>query len=259
VARVRPPIWTGEVPEPIAVPVEIVADEEFRARYGPGWAARADLRVERASALLRAAGLRLDVRWHGAWRSSAEAADLSALLDDLAGAPRRDPRAIRVAFTGQVGPDLDDPLQDVGRAYLPGRDLVVADQPPVPGQSTRWDEAEEATILAHEVLHALGAPHLDAGHYVMSSPKSGTSHALAASTRALARSAAEARFATRDDVAAATLLGEAAAAWIEDRDTQVAYVGGNLSLGPGVPDPERIPHLRTSALVSLALAAGLDP
>lgn len=230
VGPVAEPTWVRVEPT-IAVPVVVMADEEYRAFYGPAWKAVADLRVRRASALLAQAGLRLEVVDHLDWASDDDAGGLSDLLDDLAATPRVHPQAFRVGFTQQteLASAWDATVEDVGRAFRPGRDVVVADQAQVPGHATAWDEAEEAAAIAHEILHGLGVPHLEDEHFVMSQRKSSTVHRMAPGTRALARAAASARYDAGDPLGAVASLGAVAEAWLIDREAQLQYVTGNLA------------------------------
>ena len=66
------------------------------------------------------------------------------LLDDLAAQPRPQLHTLRVGFTQQtsLSQTWDETLEDVGRAYRPGEDVVVADQAMAPGHARAWDEAE---------------------------------------------------------------------------------------------------------------------
>jgi hypothetical protein len=252
---VMAPTWYRVEPS-LEVPVVLVADEEYRTFYGPRWKGATDLRVRRASAMLSQAGIRLEVVGHGEWTSPDELHGLSDLLDALAETPRMRPDAIRIAFTQQT--DLatvaHQEVEDVGRAYQPGKDVLVADQAMVPDHAPAWDEAEEATAVAHEVLHALGVTHLDVEHFVMSPTKASTVHRLAPSTRALAQTAAQARYATNDPLRAVAALGSAAEAWLAEPESQIDYITGNLAAGPGVPPPGGVAPGSLSALTNAAIA-----
>jgi len=252
---VMAPTWFRSEPY-LRVPVELAADEEYRAFYGPRWKAVADLRVHRASALLHQAGIELDVVVHRDWTSPDDLGGLSDLLDALAATPRERPDAIRIAFTQQT--DLatvpDREVEDVGRAYRPGNDVVVADQAMVPDHPGAWDEAEEGSAIAHEVLHALGVTHLEADYFVMSPTKASTVYRLAPSTRGLAQTAVRARYATGDPLDAVAALGAAAEAWLADTESQIDYIMGNLAAGPGVPPPGWVAPGSLSALTNAAIA-----
>jgi len=257
-SAIRPvdaPTWKA-TPDLLAIPVVVAGDDEYRHFYGAAWKAEADLRVERASALLAQAGLRLDIVGHDDWISPGGAQGLSALLDSLATAPSVHANAIRIGFTQQTGlADADTAqVEDVGRAYRPGRDVVVADQAAVPGHSLSWDLAEEGTAVAHEVLHALGIPHTDLPHVLMSRRKTTTVHDLAPGTRALAEAAAEARWGDKDTWTSASSLASTAEAWLQVPDERIEYVAGNLLAGPGVPEPTEMPPAHLSALTNAALA-----
>lgn len=243
---VPPPTWR-DTPDLLAIPVVVVGDDEYRHFYGADWEAEADLRIERASALLAQAGLRLDIVGHETWTSPASAVGLSALLDSLASLPSTHPTAVRIGFTQQT--DLADAasaqVEDVGRAYRPGRDVVVADQAAIPDHSLSWDVAEEGTAVAHEVLHALGIPHNAHPYVLMSRRKVSTVFTMAPGTRALAKAAAEARWGSKDRWTSASSLASTAEAWLQVPEQRVEYVAGNLLAGPdasasGGADP---PHL----------------
>ncbi|MBW1878169.1 MAG: hypothetical protein JRJ84_07395 [Deltaproteobacteria bacterium] len=252
---VMAPIWYREDPF-LDVPVELVADEEYRSFYGSRWKEVADLRLRRASVMLRQAGIQLEVVGHHSWTSPDDLHGLSDLLDALAATPRERPDSIRIAFTQQT--DLatvpDREVEDVGRAYRPGSDVLVADQAMVPDHAPAWDEAEEASAITHEVLHALGVTHLEAEYFVMSPTKASTVHRLAPSTRALAQTAAHARYATSDPVHAVAALGAAAEAWLAEPESQIDYIMGNLAAGPGVPPPGWVAPGSLSALTNAAIA-----
>ena len=114
-----PPLWHA-IRTRVKVPVTIAADEEYRAFYGAKWKEVADLRVERASALLAQAGIELDVVDHEGWQSPDDQLGLSELLDTVAALPRRHPGAIRVAFTQQtnLATNQGASIEDVGRVVL---------------------------------------------------------------------------------------------------------------------------------------------
>ena len=63
------PVWTAE-PDWLRIPVVLAADEEYRNFYGDErWPAIAGRVVDRANAILRPAGLRLQVQGHQDWSS----------------------------------------------------------------------------------------------------------------------------------------------------------------------------------------------
>ena len=258
VQPVTAPVWTITADELVHIPLVITADDEYRSFYGPSWKTHIERRVARANGLLRRAGLALSIEATQEWDSPDHLTDLSALLDDLALLERPIERGIRVGLTQQT--DLatrwNRTSEDVGRAFVPGRDMVIADQALAPGHDPVWDEVEEATALAHEALHSLGVPHLEADGFLMSARKTGTVHTLHPSTIALASSAAEARFRHWDALVAAVDLGDAARDHIGgDPGLQRDYITTNLEYGPGVPGaPERSAR-RLSAMVNVAIAA----
>lgn len=247
-AAVEPPAWRAEDAR-IVAPVVIVADEEYRARHGAAWPEVAARRVRRASALLAPAGITLEVVGADDW-TSPDDAGLGALLADVARDPLAEPRALRIAFTGQPDAAWDAAGVDLGRAYCPGRDVLVVDRAAVPHQAQAWDEAREAAAAAHEVLHAFGVPH-DTDGGLMAAEEAWAGHAMDARSRALARVAAQARWSHWDPVAAAEALALAAGEHLDDPADQIAYIVGNLADGIGAPDPD---DASLSALTARALA-----
>lgn len=246
----------GEMRGTVAIPVVIAADEEYRAYYGAEWQQTVAHRVDRANALLTDAGIRLDIVGRTLWTSDVEGTNLSDLLDNLAESTRTaHPDAIVVGFTQQTPLSLDANavVEDVGRAYNPGRFVVVADQAMVPGHDPAWDIADEGTTVAHELLHALGVPHVDEPHLLMSAQKVATVHRMSDATRRLAIAAAQARHAHWDPTAALTALGEAAEVGIADPDLQLDYVISNLHMGMGVPAPGTFDPRRLTALTNAAI------
>ncbi len=249
------PVWRAE-PDLIRIPVVIAGDDEYRAFYGEvGWRRVARRAVARANALLADAGLALDVVGHEAWDSPDTLSDLSDLLEAMHLRPIDHPTALRVGFTGQtrLAVEWQGEMEDVGRAYLPGRDVIIADQAATPGHDPAWDTAEEGVAVAHEVLHALGLPHLDEPDRLMSAVKRGMVHALTPATRDLARTAASGRFAHWDTLAAATALSQAAEAHLTDPELQFDYISDNLAYGPGVPEPGTLRPDQLSALTNVAV------
>lgn len=253
---VRPPVWRTETADPVVLDVELVADEEYRAYYGAAWPRIAGARVERASRILKQAGVALRVTTSGAWTSPAGTTDLTDLLTSMARTERQTDAVLRLGFTQQTGLASSwSETEDVGRAYVPGRDVVVADQAAPPGHLAAWDEVEEAIAIAHEVLHALGVPHLDDPYFLMSAEKGSVVHVLAPSTRELARAAAQARAAHWDARAALAGLASAAERHLADEpELQLDYITDNLAEGPGVPRAGSVSPEHMSALGNTALA-----
>ncbi|TVQ91886.1 MAG: hypothetical protein EA397_08275 [Deltaproteobacteria bacterium] len=252
---VQAPVWTEE-PDVITVPVILAADEEYRSFYGSSrWQGTAGRAVDRANALLRAAGLRLEVIEHQRWTSPDELTDLSDLLRDLHAQPRSHGNALRVGFTGQTRLEAtwESHMEDVGRAYTPGRDLLVADQASPPGHDPAWDVAEEGVAVAHEVLHALGLPHVAEDDALMSATKRGTVHRISKPSADLAKTAASARFNHWDTLAALASLSAAAEQHLDDLDLQLDYISENLAFGPGVPRPGALQPRQLSALTNVAI------
>ena len=254
IRHVSPPIWHTERPDPVRVPVLLAADDEYRAN-DPDWKANTYQRMARASALLGQAGISLRVVGYQEWTSSAMATDLSLILEELQDVPRDAPNAIRIRFTRQTSldPHPASSIEDVGRAFNPGFDLVVADQGLPPGHGLPWDIAEEGTAIAHELLHALGAPHLDQPNFLMSGVKKATVHVIAPSSREIARAAAQARHQMWDSVTALDTLSYMAETHIADPGLQLDYVLENLAAGPGVPAPGQVLPHRVNALTNAAL------
>lgn len=253
---VRPPVWHDAPPDLLTIPVVVAADEEYRDFYGYDWKLVADVRIERASALLAQAGLRLEVVDHQDWRTDDSLADLDTLLDDLAAQPRAGVHTLRVGFTQQTGlaQTWDESLEDVGRAYRPGEDVLVADQAMAPGHARAWDEAEEGAAIAHEVLHALGLPHMPVPGSLMADTKSGTVYTISPATRELARAAAMARYAHWDAVTAMNGLAEVAREYLPQRQHQLDYITGNLHTGLGVPAAGQVRPGELMALSNAAMA-----
>ena len=132
VADAAPPVWRAGPPSRVTVPVEVCADPQWRDRHGPDWQKAALERVDRADQIVHQAGLTLHVAGYCEWQPETSSASLTALLDDLHAQPLRDGR-IRLGLTARPDTSSSASMEYVGRAYTPGRDLVVADQTPPPG------------------------------------------------------------------------------------------------------------------------------
>jgi hypothetical protein len=144
-------------------------------------------------------------------------------------------------------------IEELGHAYLPGTDVIIADQASPPGHLAAWDVAEEGVAVAHEVLHALGVPHSTHQHLLMSETKSSVVHVMAAGTRELARAAAQARLVHWDKVTALVSLSATAETWLADDELKVDFIIDNLNHGPGVPRPGELTPDRHSALTNVAM------
>lgn len=192
-AALPAPTWSG-TDQRRPVPVVLAASPAYRRFYADAWRAEAMRRVQRADALLASTGLRLEVRAYEDWPLVDDQAPLTEALADLADQPRSHPDAIRIGFVQTRPSDAPREAADIGRAYQPGRDVVLVDQPVEPGQSVGWDVAQEGTTLAHEVLHALGVPHTDDPHALMSAIQAGHTWRTTGPTRELAVAAAAARW-----------------------------------------------------------------
>ena len=254
IRNVQPPTWDNGAPQRVYVPVIIAADDDYR-RFYPDWKAQAEARVERASMLLGQAGIALRIVGYQPWESNERAQDLSQILEELRDLPMEVPNAIRVGFTQQtqLNTHLASSVEDVGRAYNPGSDLVIADQALTPGHDVRWDVAEEGMAIAHELLHVLGAPHLTQPHFLMSGVKSSTVHVMAPSTRDIARTAVQARFQMWDSMTALDTLSYTAEIHIRDPALQLDYILENLAAGPGVPRLGQVQPQRVTALTNAAI------
>jgi hypothetical protein len=248
------PAW-GPTGTGLLIPIVVTADEEYRAFYGPDWREVARRRVERASRLLGQAGIGLSIVGWQAWESPQEAGDLSSLLEAQAEADLPPGAALRLGFTQQTSlARLPTQVEDVGRAFVPGRDVIVADQATAPGHLPEWDEAEESVAISHEVLHALGVPHQEVAGYLMSRVKTSLVARMAPSTRALARTAAQVRVAFWDAELAMVALEREARTWLyADPELQADYIAENVASGPGVPPPGALVPERMSALTNVAM------
>lgn len=255
ISPVQAPVWMESV-DRVRVPVVIAADDEYRAYYGEaGWDRVARRAVARANALLVDAGIELEVVGEETWDTPSDLDDLSSILESLYESPRTHPEALRVGFTGQteLAVTWQSEMEDVGRAYLPGRDLVIADQAANPGHDPAWDTAEEGVAVAHEALHTLGIPHLEQPDRLMSATKRGTVHALSLSTQELARSAATSRYAHWDTMTALASLSQSAEDHLDDPALQLDFITENLAFGPGVPEPGTLEPRQLSALTNVAV------
>jgi hypothetical protein len=252
---VQAPVWTAPI-DVVRVPIVLAADEEYRAFYGErGWNPVARRAVDRANAILSPAGLMLDVVGEESWVSPDGNQDLSALLDALHALPAPPQRAIRVGFTGQtrLAVEFEAEAEDVGRAHLPGREVLVADQAAPPGHDPAWDAADEGATVAHEVLHALGVPHLEEPDSLMAAVKRGTVHEVTPTAAALARAAAAARFTQWDRDNALVSLSAVAEGHLTDPELRLDFVSVNLTEGPGFPAPGTLQPQALSALSNLVV------
>ncbi len=254
VRTVSPPTWHTGIPERVYVPVVIAADDDYRGFY-PDWKIEAETRVERASKLLGQAGIELRIVGYQGWTSTEGADDLSEILEEFRDTPAKVPNAIRIGFTQQTSlhTHIASSVEDVGRAYNPGHDFVIADQAVTPGHDVRWDVAEEGMAIAHELLHVLGAPHLEQPYFLMSGVKNSTVHVIAPSTREIARAAVQARYQMWDSMTALDALSYTAEIHIKDSELQLDYILENLAAGPGVPLPGQVQPNRVTALTNAAI------
>ncbi|MFT7520113.1 MAG: hypothetical protein ACI9MC_002257, partial [Kiritimatiellia bacterium] len=228
----------------------------YRQFYGDAWPKVADRAILRANAILRPSGIKLEIVQHEGWTSPNGETDLSKLLEVMSDKPITTPGAIRVGFTGQTKLSVtwQSEMEDVGRAYLPGRNVIVADQAANPGHDEQWDVAEEGVAVAHELMHSLGIPHLESPDRLMSATKRGTVHDMHPSSVALARTAALSRYTHWDTTAALTALSHTAEAHLNDPDVQLDYISENLAYGPGIPAPGSLEPRELSALTNVAMA-----
>ncbi|HHO50466.1 MAG TPA: hypothetical protein ENK18_06215 [Deltaproteobacteria bacterium] len=221
----------------LRVPVIISTDAPYRERHGPCWRDAVAARLQRASALLQAAGIELVVERYEDWAPDTGTSSPVALLADLSTSHARQgpdgelDRAVRVGLSGVRRTRPTKTVEAVGAAYVPGRHLVVVD-PPATGAR---DVTQDGTAIAHELLHALGVPHPDEPGVVGSATLAGPVHELAPASQALARAAAEARWAHWDPTVAAVLLADAAT-HLPERELRMTYVTRNLAAGQGDGD-----------------------
>lgn len=228
----------------------VAVDEELRTTWGDDWVAQADRRIAHANLLLQHAAIELTVVGYEAIESR-EDANLHTLLRELDARPMPERAALRVGFSGQVRAEAATNIEDIAVAYVPGQTVLLADQIPATPTLASWDAAEEGTALAHEVLHALGIPHLEVPGQLMSEFKAGMLHELSPAAIHLAAAAMEAR-ATLDPLHAVLTLGEAANG-LQDRSDAIAYVTHNLAAGIGVPHPAMVDPERLSTLTNIAV------
>lgn len=238
------------LPQTHTLGVVVAGDEEFRALWGAGWTDAADRRVARANAVLAAAGISLAVVGYEAVRSE-DGADMRAILRDLDRTELPKRADLRVGLTGQVRALSAHDMEDVAVAFVPGQTVLLADQRPALRSLSTWDAVEEGTALAHEVLHAIGIPHLEEPGQLMSAEKAGTVYGVSPRVAALAHAAMQAR-STLDPMRAMLAL-EDAAGLLDDRADAVSFITHNLLEGIGVPypglvDPDRLSPLGNAAL-----------
>ncbi|MCO4744991.1 MAG: hypothetical protein KC912_09400 [Proteobacteria bacterium] len=228
----------------------VAVDEELREKWGAEWMLRAAERVEHANLLLQRAHVELHVVGFEAMRSRDDSGlhDMLRALDRM---PRPEGAALRIGLTGQIVADTASDVEDVAVAYVPGSTILLADQVPALASLHRWDAAEEGTALAHEVLHALGIPHLEAPGQLMSEFKAGMLYDLSPTAVELAETAMFAR-GTHDSLRAVLALGQAADQ-ITDPAEAMAYITHNLAAGIGVPDPGLVDPDRLTPLTNVAL------
>ena len=246
--EVGPPVWSQLAEEPIRLPIQVCVDSSWRDAHGAAWERAAARRVGRADDLLRQAGLGVRIEEWCEWTPPPGAQSLAELLEDLAEEPLEE-GLLRVGLTAHPGLQTRDGwVDDVGRAFTPGRDVVVVDQRAAVEHDPDWDVADEGVAIAHELLHALGLPHNQNRQFVMSEVQRGNVHVLAPSTQALARAAVLARYRHWDPIAATQALSDAADAHIADPALALDYIRENLLWGPGIPPLEEVSKQRMTAL-----------
>ncbi|TNE88791.1 MAG: hypothetical protein EP330_13450 [Deltaproteobacteria bacterium] len=238
------------LPETHALRVVVAVDEEFRADWGEHWIDAVHARIDRANAVLERAGIALTVTGYEAVDSD-DAADMRAMLRSLDRLELPDRADLRIGMTGQVRALSATDMEDVAVAFVPGQTLLIADQRPALRSLASWDATEEGTAMAHEVLHALGVPHLAVPGQLMSPEKAGIVHSLSPVAATLARGAMEAR-STLDPMRALLAL-EDSARQLSDRRDAISFITHNMQAGIGVPypglvDPDRLTPLGNAAL-----------
>lgn len=247
--HLEPPTW-HPVPELTAVPVVVAVDEEFRDTWGDQWVGAADLRIERASAVLKQSGVVLHVVGYEAMTTH-DAHSMREMLRSIDAHPLPASAALRVGLTGQVQAERAIDVEDVAIAFVPGSTLLVADQIPSLPSLAGWDACEEGTALAHEVIHSFGVPHLAREGFLMSEVKAGMVHQFSSQTREAIETAAKAR-STRDAMQAVQWL-EQVATTMDDRKLALQFITHNLNAGIGVPDPGLVDPERLTPLANVAI------
>ena len=244
-----PPTWYP-VRELTPLPIVVAVDEEFRERWGDQWVGEADLRIERASAVLNQSGVDLHVVGYEAMNTH-DGHSMRQMLRTIDAHPLPGMAALRVGLTGQVRAERAMDVEDVAVAFVPGSTLLVADQIPSLPSLADWDACEEGTALAHEVVHSFGIPHLGQSGFLMSEVKAGMVHEFSPEVRTALVAASRARE-TRDAMQAVQWL-ERVAATMDDRKLALQYITHNLNAGLGVPDPGLVDPDRLTPLANVAI------
>ncbi len=140
------------------VPVVFYADEAYRSFF-PDWRRRLALRLLFVNDIFtRETGIRFSLeglrRWH-AWFNGNVSEALRWLKKDFHPGNRIN---IGVTLNREIGVDRIDP-EAIGQGAFDSPYAVIAGLPAMPGLGS-WNSLEEAEVLAHELGHVFGLPHV---------------------------------------------------------------------------------------------------
>jgi hypothetical protein len=145
-------------PEPVVVPVKILADKEAS---GGDWEAKLRAQVAAASQFFETwAGVRFSVVAVDAWQPEADQHELAALDDDFCRKATPEPARLAIGVSGRL--KVDDPAS-----------LAHPDRPPLfgylllPGAQQGFTADDQFQMLIHELGHYLGAVHSSQADSVM--------------------------------------------------------------------------------------------
>ena len=152
---IEAPSWTQNE-RWVRIPVDIYADDEYRAFYGDSWVTGV-VNVSIGPMLSFVPQGMLDIEATHTWNPiPMDVHCLNSLTKCKSTATN--PERVRIRFAANPTRATISPGCGGRGCVSSGRDLIIADRALAPGHNG-GDIAEEGIAIAHEVLHTLGVPH----------------------------------------------------------------------------------------------------